>query len=134
MSIADIISVIFASSSVILGAVSYCLKTNSKLKSVVGKFISQAETLENVVDGNDKFLWVVNEIENLIPVAVRPFIPKSVIQTIVQEGFDALSGYAKVKMGKVVANVGDKVEGVVGEATTAVDKITVETSSETVNK
>ena len=54
--------------------------------------------------GGVKFEWVVGRLYNLLPLAIRPFVPRSLIEQIVQTTFDAIEGYAKMQLDRLTGS------------------------------
>ena len=54
--------------------------------------------------GGFKFDWVVGQLYDLLPLAVRPFVPRSLIEQIVQTTFDAIEGYARMQLDRLTGS------------------------------
>lgn len=104
MSISDIINIELAALTVIVGFVSLYFKANAKLYSKVAGFITAAENeYKDANSGGQKFQWVVGQLYTLIPAAVRPFIPESILAALVQNIFNQVAAYAAKQLDKVAA-------------------------------
>lgn len=82
---------------VILGGLAIWFKQNAKLKTKVAEFINTAEEIysDTTKAGGQKFEWVVNALYDLLPTAMQVIIPRSMIETIVQNVFDQMKEFAK---------------------------------------
>ena len=82
---------------VILGGLAIWFKQNVKLRTKVAELINKAEELytDTTKAGGQKFEWVVNALYALLPKAMQVVIPRSMVETIVQNVFDQMKEFAK---------------------------------------
>lgn len=93
---------------VILGGIIAYYKGNAAIKGKAAEVIKTAEKeFKGVQRGGERFAWAVDYLYSFVPAAVKAFIPRSVIENIVQQTFDAMADFAKAQIDKVV----DAVEG-----------------------
>ena len=104
MSIYEIVMTVLA---VIFGGLSLYISGKKNVIDSVTGFIDEAEEIykDSTQNGGEKFEWVVDQIYNIIPVALKPFITKETISTVVQKVFDIMESYAKKQLDKVVDKV-----------------------------
>ena len=106
MSVSDIINIVLAALTIVVGFLSLYFKGNTKLYSRVASYIALAEaTYTDANSGGLKMQFVVGKLYALIPAVIRPFIPQSVIQTIVQTVFDQIAAYATKQLDKAVDKI-----------------------------
>lgn len=82
---------------VVLGGLAIYFKTTTKLNQKVNDLIAKAEFLFGDVTkaGGTKFKYVVDKLYEFLPAPLRLIIPRSLIETIVQNTFNAMEKYAK---------------------------------------
>lgn len=82
------------------GGLALWYQGNAKISGRVAALIRRAEELYSDLThaGGVKFEWVVDQLYELIPLAVRPFIPRKLVERIVQTTFDAIEGYARMQL------------------------------------
>lgn len=87
----------------LLGGLALWFKGNAKLTGKVAGLIADAEAAykDATKAGGRKFEWVVDQLYSFIPAAVRPFVPRSTVEALVQTTFDAVQGYAKLQLDKL---------------------------------
>jgi len=78
--------------------ISYYFYIKRKIEAEVPGAINGAE--DTGMSGAEKFEEAVDTIYALIPVAVRPFITRSLVETLVQEVFDKMEEYARKQLDK----------------------------------
>ncbi len=106
MNLGDIGTIVFAIVSVAIGFIATYFKTHAKLSEKVTSFISEAEkTYTDVKTGGQKMQFVIGKLYDLIPAAVRPFLPQSLIETLVQGIFDKVDDYAQQQLDKSTAKI-----------------------------
>ena len=97
---------------IILGGLAIWFRTNGKLNNAVNGLIAKAEEeFTGFKQGNEKFQAVSEWLYNLIPSVLKPFCPKSFIESLIQNAFDQSAAYAKQQLDKIVDNAIDKAEG-----------------------
>lgn len=98
MNISDWVNVGFAVISVILFLISLFVgKKNKSLLAVAG-LIYDAETRYGIGMGVIKMDYVVGKMYALIPAVFRPFIPRSLMMTIVQQVFDKIQAFGELQV------------------------------------
>lgn len=109
----NILSLIFMA---IFGGLALWFKGNGTLSSLAAGFIAEAEALYKDVtkSGGEKFNWVVERLYGVLPSALRPFIPKSLVESVVQSTFDAIEKYAKLQLDKLTQGIAGAAQGVEG--------------------
>jgi len=76
--------------------ISYYLYIKRRIEAEVPGAINGAE--DTGMAGAEKFEEAVSTIYNLIPVVVRPFITRGLVETLVQEVFDKMEEYARKQL------------------------------------
>lgn len=109
----NILSLIFMA---VFGGLALWFKGNGTLSSLAAGFIAEAEALYRDVTkaGGEKFTWVVERLYGVFPSAIRPFIPKSLVESVVQSTFDAIEKYAKLQLDKLAGGIAGAAQGVEG--------------------
>lgn len=92
--------------TLVFGGLALWYQGNAKISGRVAALIRRAEELYSDLtkSGGVKFEWVVGQLYNLLPLAVRPFVPRKLIEQIVQTTFDAIEGYAKTQLDRLAGN------------------------------
>ena len=87
----------------IFGGLALWYQGNAKVSGRVAALIRRAEELYSDLAnaGGVKFEWVVGQLYNLLPLAIRPFVPRSLVEQVVQTTFDAIEGYARMQLDKL---------------------------------
>lgn len=97
-------------------------KINSQKEKVISDVTAKASGLITEAEkeyssyfkaGGLKKEWVVNHLYNFIPVKIRPFISRELIEDIVQTIFDGTQDYAKTQLNKAIGKVEEKVDDVI---------------------
>lgn len=103
MEASELIRAFFYFAAVVLGGLALWYKSNAKLHQTVSSLITNAETQYKDLTGAGgiKFEWVVGQLYGLIPAVIRPFIPRTLVRTLVQATFDAIAGYAKLQLDRL---------------------------------
>ncbi len=115
MDTAKLVQVVLYLLTVALGGFALWYRSNAGINRRVSALIAEAENRyqDFTKAGGIKFEWVVTRLYELIPAAVRPFVPQTMIRTLVQATFDAIAGYAKLQLdrlaekSKQTADMGD---------------------------
>lgn len=95
----EVVLTVFASMCTVVAIfISYYLNIKRKIEAEVPGAINGAE--DTGMSGAEKFEEAVNTIYALIPLAVRPFITRSLVETLVQEVFDKMEEYARKQLNK----------------------------------
>lgn len=102
--------IIICGAGFLLGGLSLWLKGNTAVIGKVTGLISAAEDIYKGTTkaGKRKFAWVVDQLYGFIPAVVRPFVPHSVIESLVQRTFDAVQDYAKMQLNMLAEKVVSK--------------------------
>ena len=92
--------------ALVLGGLALWYQGNAKISGRAAALIEQAEELYGDLTkaGGFKFDWVVGRLYDLLPLAVRPFVPRSLIEQIVQTTFDAIEGYARMQLDRLTGS------------------------------
>lgn len=96
-----ILTVLASICTVVALFISYYLHIKRKIEAEVPGAINGAE--DTGMSGAEKFEEAVSTIYALIPIAVRPFITRSLVETLVQEVFDKMEEYARKQLDKEAA-------------------------------
>lgn len=73
--------------------ISYYFYIKRKIEAEVPGAINGAE--DTGMSGSEKFTEAVDCIYSLVPVVVKPFITRNLVETLVQEVFDKMEEYAR---------------------------------------
>ena len=89
--------------ALIFGGLALWYQGNAKVSGRVAALIQRAEGLYSDLTnaGGVKFEWVVGQLYSLLPLAVRPFVPRKLVEQVVQTTFDAIEGYARMQLDKL---------------------------------
>lgn len=100
----DILSIIFIILTICLGGVSLYLKSKNQLILKINKYIAIAEDMykDTLNAGGTKFEFVVDTLYGFVPSYLRKFLSKKLIGTLVQEAFDYMKDYAKLKLDNIL--------------------------------
>lgn len=81
---------------VILGGAAIYFKTTTKLNQKVNALIAKAEEIykDTTKSGGKKFFYVVDALYRLLPAPLQLILPRSLIESIVQNTFHAMEKYA----------------------------------------
>ena len=87
----------------LLGGLALWFKGSGTLRGLAAELILEAEEYYKDVTkaGGEKFEWVVSSLYQYLPAVIRPFIPRTVVETIVQTTFNAVEQYAKLQLDKL---------------------------------
>jgi hypothetical protein len=104
-----ILRVVLTLLTIIFGALSAYFSQNEKLRNMSVKYIAEAEEIykDATKAGGAKFNWVVETLYNLVPIPLKLFITKSIIEKIVQGTFDSIEEYAKMQIIKALEKNSD---------------------------
>lgn len=103
MKVSELIHVFLYFATVVLGGFALWYKSNVKLHQTVSFLIADAENqYKNLTGaGGIKFEWVVGQLYGLVPAVIRPFVPRTLVRTLVQAAFDAIAGYAQLQLDRL---------------------------------
>lgn len=90
-------SVITTALMIILGAVSYYLKTKASVTQIAQSLVAIAEETYKTSEkaGKEKLNYVLNSLyENYIPTALKPFFPKEMLIEIIEYALTMAKEYA----------------------------------------
>lgn len=101
------VDIVWAIVTVVFGFISYYLKAKTNIVNKTNELITKAEDTYKDVDkaGIMKKAFVVNELYQYIPVALKPFISKELLGILVDNIFTAVEEYAKIAIDKATAKV-----------------------------
>lgn len=90
--------------------IQYNKKLQEKIAEITGKavaMIKQAEEMykDTTKAGGQKKEWVVDQLYNLVPKALRMIITKSMIDEIVESTFAEVEKYAQEQLDKIVDGI-----------------------------
>ena len=100
MEYTEIIRITIYILAVALGGLAVWYKGNAKISGMAARLIAQAEYeyKDLAKSGGVKNAWVIDQLYGLIPAPVRVFVPRSLVATLVQTTFDAMTGFAKLQL------------------------------------
>lgn len=90
MNYQEFVRIVIYLCALIFGGLALWYRGNAKVSGRVAALIRRAEELYSDLTqaGGIKFEWVVGQLYDLIPLAVRPFVPRKLVEQIVQTTFD----------------------------------------------
>lgn len=103
----DIQTIILALLAIAGYFLSYYFHVKAKIYAATENAVNNAEQADKTA--TEKMELAVNQIYELVPTALKPFITKAVIEKIVQAAFDKIEEYAEKQVEK---RKGDDVENV----------------------
>lgn len=88
---------------VVFGGLALWFRGNQKLSGMAAALITEAEAVykDTTKAGGEKFEWVVSSLYQALPGVIRPFLSRSLVESVVQATFDAVEGYAKLQLDKL---------------------------------
>lgn len=98
MNLSDYVNIAFALISIILFFISLYSGGKNKVVSSIAGLIYEAEQTYGAGTGPTKLSYVVGKLYALIPAAVRPFLPESLLQTAVQAVFDKVQAFGLLQI------------------------------------
>ena len=106
MEVREFMRIVIYLCALVLGGLALWYQGNAKIGGRVAALIRRAEELYSDLThaGGIKFEWVVGQLYELIPLAVRPFVPHNLIEQIVQTTFDAIEGYAWMQLDRLTGS------------------------------
>ena len=106
MNVQEFMRIVIYLCALMLRGLALWYRGNAKISGRVAALIRRAEELYSDLTnaGGMKFEWVVGQLYGLIALAVRPFVPRSLIEQIVQTTFDAIEGYAKMQLDRLTGS------------------------------
>lgn len=102
MSWSEILSIVMTVLTIISTLLGYYFKIKQKLLDAVNGKIDDAEVDE--LNGEQKMLYVVNELYKLVPLAYKKIFNKKFIEKLVQKAFDKIENYAEKQVIKKTSN------------------------------
>lgn len=104
MNVYEIIMTVLA---IVFGGLSLYISARKNILDAVEGYINEAEdTFKDATKaGGSKFEWVVDRIMSIIPVALKPFISRALVEATVQKVFDIMESYAAKQADKFVNKV-----------------------------
>lgn len=106
MTVGEILSIVFAVLTVIVGLISYYLYIRNKIQQAIASGIDNAEELEEI--GAEKMATVISGLKQLIPAMFRPFITDNLLESLVQAVFDSMKAFAEKQAKKQVEESNDE--------------------------
>lgn len=106
MTVGEILSIVFAALTVIIGLLSYYFYIRNKIQQAIASGIDNAEELEEI--GEEKMATVISGLKQLIPAMFRPFISDDLLKSLVQAVFDSMKAFAEKQAQKQVEEGADE--------------------------
>lgn len=106
MTTANIINIVLGVLLVVLYVVGYYFSTKTKLMKAAAGAINNAEQDDKT--GEEKMAIAIEQIYALVPVALRPFFTKHVVEGLVQAAFDKIDDFAEKQVKKAAENATNK--------------------------
>lgn len=121
MNVSEIVNIVLVALTLVVGFAATYFKANGKLNGKVAAYISEAEaTYTDAKSGGVKMQYVVGKLYALLPAAIRPFIPQTILMTLAQTVFNKIADYATQQLDKAMDKVVPAYTGsVVGTVTDA---------------
>lgn len=96
MNITQIVQTAIWVLTAVFGGLSLWYRQNAAIRSKAAEFIAEAENRYKKLtkSGGIKFEWVAFKVYQMIPAAIRPLVPRSMIDAVIQKTFDAMQAYA----------------------------------------
>lgn len=94
-----------------IGGFAVYFETNNKLFKKAGELINQAE--EKFENKTERFDWCVDMLYSFLPAPLRiifKYIPKPMVEQIIQNVFDDMRSFAKKRFDKVIDTTTDKLD------------------------
>lgn len=107
----NIINIIELVLFITIGGFVICFKINNKLFKKAGELINQAE--EKFENKTERFDWCVDMLYSFLPAPLRiifKYIPKPMVEQIIQNVFDDMKSFAKKRFDKVIDITTDKLD------------------------
>ena len=98
MSWSEILSIVMTVLTIVTSLLGYYFNIKQKLLDAVNGKIDEAEIDD--LNGEQKMLYVVNELYKLVPLAYRSIFNKEFIEKLVQRAFDKIDNYAEKQVNK----------------------------------
>lgn len=91
----------------IFGGMALWYRQNAAIRSRVAGLIAEAENRYGILSksGDIKFEWVVSRIYQTVPDAIRLFLPRSLINSVIQTTFDAMESYSAQQLERFTEKV-----------------------------
>ena len=85
MEVQEFMRIVIYLCALVLGGLALWYQGNAKISGRVAALIQRAEELYSDLThtGGIKFEWVVGQLYELIPLAVRPFVPRRLVEQVV---------------------------------------------------
>lgn len=114
MTVYEIISIVLAAITVVVGFVSYYFYIRNKIQQAIASGIENAESPDSI--GEEKMNSVIAALKQLVPTILKPFITDSLIQSLVQAAFDSIEAYAQKQVEKDKAKGSNNTQELAEEA------------------
>ena len=98
MSWSEILSIVMTVLTIVTSLLGYYFNIKQKLLDAVNGKIDEAEIDD--LNGEQKMLYVVNELYKLVPLAYKSIFNKEFIEKLVQRAFDKIENYAEKQVNK----------------------------------
>lgn len=93
-----VLTILAAICTVVAAFIGYYLHIKRRIEAEIPDAINGAE--DTGKPGAEKFEEAVDTIYNLIPLVVKPFITRTLIEELVQKVFDKMAEYARKQLAK----------------------------------
>ena len=106
MEVQEFVRIVIYLCALAFGGLALWYQGNAKISGRVTALIQRAEELYSDLTkaGGAKFEWVVGQLYELIPLVVRPFVPRRLVEQVVQTTFDAIEGYARMQLDRLTGS------------------------------
>lgn len=98
MSWSEILSIVMTVLTIVTSLLGYYFNIKQKLLDAVNGKIDEAEIDD--LNGEQKMLYVVEELYKLVPLTYRSIFNKEFIEKLVQRAFDKIENYAEKQVNK----------------------------------
>lgn len=102
--IMTLLAIIFGGFSIYTKSNKKISDTKNKIQERVNSYIDDAEDAYADITkaGGQKREWVIDRLYELIPIGLKPFFSRELLEEIVQNAFDAIQSFASKQIDKVV--------------------------------
>lgn len=100
----DYMQIALLVATIVFGFLATYLQTKTKFMSKVVEYIAEAEDVfkDSTEAGGQKFEYVISLLMSIIPKPLQLILTRKVVSEIVQNTFDAIEGYAKTQLDKII--------------------------------
>lgn len=107
----DYIEIIKWVTIIVLGGVIYYLRTYTNVLDKVAEFIAMAEKEYEAYSGagEQKMQFCIQQINNLLPKAIKVVLTDEILRSIVQNVFDQIKIYSDIQKQKLADKINEKI-------------------------